>query len=156
MLTQASAYISENPAALELRRMQMIAEVGAEHNTTTIVMLPSNFITLSKEMAEEAEKENAGQALSGIIIREKSLSDVAYEWDDERKRITAVLFFKKGLRRRMERKVILSKKEGRLLWYVPFQLEEFRSADEVMKMAGLEMDAGKTMKIIGKLRRWES
>ena len=52
MLTKASAYISKNPAALELRRMQMISEVGAEHNTTTIVMFPSDFITLSKEMAE--------------------------------------------------------------------------------------------------------
>jgi regulator of protease activity HflC (stomatin/prohibitin superfamily) len=58
MLSQASQLISKNPAALELRRMQMITEVGAEHNTTTIVMLPSDFITLSKEMSEYLRNEN--------------------------------------------------------------------------------------------------
>ncbi|CCE25492.1 protein of unknown function [Methylotuvimicrobium alcaliphilum 20Z] len=32
--------ISENPLALKLRRMPMIAEVSAEQNTTTILLLP--------------------------------------------------------------------------------------------------------------------
>jgi hypothetical protein len=33
-LKDAAGLIMENPAGLELRRMQMITEVGAEHNTT--------------------------------------------------------------------------------------------------------------------------
>src|SRR6202167_3971210 len=39
-LAQASRQMSDNPAALELRRMQMIAEVGAENNSTTLLMIP--------------------------------------------------------------------------------------------------------------------
>ena len=51
-LAAASAQMAENPAALELRRMQMIAEVGAENNSTTVLMIPSDFVTLSKSLAE--------------------------------------------------------------------------------------------------------
>lgn len=51
-LAAASAQMAGNPAALELRRMQMIAEVGAENNSTTVLMIPSDFVTLSKTMAE--------------------------------------------------------------------------------------------------------
>ena len=42
---------SANPMALELRRMQMITEVGAEQNTTTIVMMPSEFISAAEAFA---------------------------------------------------------------------------------------------------------
>jgi regulator of protease activity HflC (stomatin/prohibitin superfamily) len=51
-LKQASENIAGNPAALELRRMQMIAEVGAENNSTTILMIPSDFATLAKSLTE--------------------------------------------------------------------------------------------------------
>lgn len=51
-LAAASAQMAGNPAALELRRMQMIAEVGAENNSTTVLMIPSDFVTLSKTMSE--------------------------------------------------------------------------------------------------------
>jgi hypothetical protein len=34
-----SAHITANLAALELRRMQMISEVDAENNSTTVLML---------------------------------------------------------------------------------------------------------------------
>jgi len=34
------------------RRMQMIAEVGAENNSTTVLMIPSDFVTLSKSLSE--------------------------------------------------------------------------------------------------------
>jgi regulator of protease activity HflC (stomatin/prohibitin superfamily) len=47
-LADASIIITEHPLALELRRMQMITEVGAEQNTTTIVMMPSEFVTLAE------------------------------------------------------------------------------------------------------------
>jgi len=51
-LAEASKIITENPLALELRRMQMITEVGAEQNTTTIIMMPSEFVTLADKMAK--------------------------------------------------------------------------------------------------------
>ena len=50
-LAAAAGAIATNPAALELRRMQMIAEVGAEQNTTTIILMPSDFVTLAKNLA---------------------------------------------------------------------------------------------------------
>lgn len=51
-LASAAEKIAENPASLELRRMQMISEVGAENNTTTIVMLPAEFLHLAKNLSE--------------------------------------------------------------------------------------------------------
>jgi regulator of protease activity HflC (stomatin/prohibitin superfamily) len=51
-LAQASINIAGNPAALELRRMQMIAEVGAENNSTTVIMIPSEFASLAKSLAQ--------------------------------------------------------------------------------------------------------
>ena len=51
-LKDAAQYIAENPAALELRRMQMISEVGTEQNTTTIILMPSDFVTMAKSISE--------------------------------------------------------------------------------------------------------
>ncbi len=51
-LKDAAKYIAENPAALELRRMQMISEVGTEQNTTTIILMPSDFVTMAKTIGE--------------------------------------------------------------------------------------------------------
>lgn len=50
-LSDGARQIMENPVALELRRMQMITEVGAEHNTTTIVLMPSDFVNLAKDIS---------------------------------------------------------------------------------------------------------
>ena len=50
---EASALMAANPLSLELRRMQMITEVGAEQNTTTIVMMPSEFVTLAENLANK-------------------------------------------------------------------------------------------------------
>jgi regulator of protease activity HflC (stomatin/prohibitin superfamily) len=50
-LAEAAIVIAANPLALELRRMQMITEVGAEQNTTTIVMMPSEFVTLAESLS---------------------------------------------------------------------------------------------------------
>lgn len=49
-LAKAAQFIQANPAVLELRRMQMITEVGAENNTTTIITLPSDLITMSSSL----------------------------------------------------------------------------------------------------------
>jgi regulator of protease activity HflC (stomatin/prohibitin superfamily) len=51
-LRRASEIIMQNPAGLELRRMQMITEVGAEQNTTTIVMMPSEFVSMARGIAD--------------------------------------------------------------------------------------------------------
>lgn len=51
-LAEASQMIMKNPAALELRRLQMLTEVGAENNTTTIVMMPSDFMNLAKKVSD--------------------------------------------------------------------------------------------------------
>jgi hypothetical protein len=45
----------QNPAGLELRRMQMITEVGAEQNTMTIVMMPSEFVSMARGIADAAK-----------------------------------------------------------------------------------------------------
>jgi len=48
LLKQAAETIMESPAGLELRRMQMITEVGAEQNTMTIIMMPSEFVEMAR------------------------------------------------------------------------------------------------------------
>ncbi|HEX3065168.1 MAG TPA: SPFH domain-containing protein [Dongiaceae bacterium] len=53
-LRNAAEVIMQNPAALELRRMQMITEVGAEQNTMTIVMMPSEFVSMARGVGELA------------------------------------------------------------------------------------------------------
>jgi regulator of protease activity HflC (stomatin/prohibitin superfamily) len=55
-LRAAAEVIMQNPAGLELRRMQMITEVGAEQNTTTIIMMPSEFVTMARGLSTLAEK----------------------------------------------------------------------------------------------------
>jgi regulator of protease activity HflC (stomatin/prohibitin superfamily) len=62
-LALASQQMSANPAALELRRMQMIAEVGAEDNSTTVLMIPSDFVTLAKTVNDYfRERQGKSQA----------------------------------------------------------------------------------------------
>jgi regulator of protease activity HflC (stomatin/prohibitin superfamily) len=51
-LASAANQMASNPAALELRRFQMISEVGAENNSTTVLMIPSDFVTLSKSLSD--------------------------------------------------------------------------------------------------------
>jgi len=51
-LAAAAAQMVNNPAAVELRRMQMIAEVGAENNSTTVLMIPQDFVTLAGTLNE--------------------------------------------------------------------------------------------------------
>ncbi|HLJ95612.1 MAG TPA: slipin family protein [Gemmataceae bacterium] len=50
-LSEAARQIADNPFGLELRRMQMISEVGAEQNSTTIIMMPSEFVTVAKGLS---------------------------------------------------------------------------------------------------------
>ncbi|SFK05178.1 Regulator of protease activity HflC, stomatin/prohibitin superfamily [Methylocapsa palsarum] len=50
LLRQAAETIMQSPAGLELRRMQMITEVGAEQNTMTIIMMPSEFVEMARAL----------------------------------------------------------------------------------------------------------
>ncbi len=52
-LAEASQLIMENPAALELRRLQMLTEIGAENNTSTIIMIPSDILNLAQKLTEK-------------------------------------------------------------------------------------------------------
>ncbi|MDQ0468128.1 slipin family protein [Labrys wisconsinensis] len=58
-LRNAAEVIMQNPAGLELRRMQMITEVGAEQNTMTIVMMPSEFVAMARGIGELARNKEA-------------------------------------------------------------------------------------------------
>ncbi len=51
-LCEAAEMIAKAPVALELRRMQMITEVGADQNTTTIIMMPSEFVSMASGIAQ--------------------------------------------------------------------------------------------------------
>jgi regulator of protease activity HflC (stomatin/prohibitin superfamily) len=59
-LSSAAAQITANPAALELRRMQMISEVGAENNSTTVIMIPSDFVSLAHNLSEAVAAQRGG------------------------------------------------------------------------------------------------
>jgi regulator of protease activity HflC (stomatin/prohibitin superfamily) len=56
-LSEASKIIAANPLALELRRMQMVQEIGADKNTTTVVLMPSDMITLSGKLNEYLSRQ---------------------------------------------------------------------------------------------------
>lgn len=51
-LASAAATIGATPGALELRRLQTLTEIGVEHNSTVIAMLPVELIEAAKRIAE--------------------------------------------------------------------------------------------------------
>ena len=51
-LAEAALQMANNPVAIELRRMQMVTEVGAENNSTTVLMIPSDFVTMARSVGE--------------------------------------------------------------------------------------------------------
>ncbi|MGB5960915.1 MAG: slipin family protein [Coleofasciculaceae cyanobacterium] len=61
-LSEASKLIVDNPVALELRRLQMLTEIGAENNTTTLIMLPSDFTNLARQWTDVLANNNKPQA----------------------------------------------------------------------------------------------
>jgi regulator of protease activity HflC (stomatin/prohibitin superfamily) len=60
-LADAAQLMVGNPAALELRRMQMVAEVGAENNSTTVLMIPTDFVHLASDLSEFLEGKGGAQ-----------------------------------------------------------------------------------------------
>jgi regulator of protease activity HflC (stomatin/prohibitin superfamily) len=63
-LTQAAHTIGTVPSALELRRLQTLAEIGVEHNSTIIAMLPVELVHAARKLAgmppAETEADKAG------------------------------------------------------------------------------------------------
>jgi len=56
-LTQGAKQMEESPIALELRRMQMLSEIGIDNNTTTIVLIPSEFTEAARSLAKSAQSK---------------------------------------------------------------------------------------------------
>ena len=54
-LAEAARLMIGNPAALELRRMQMVAEVGAENNSTTVITFPAEFAHIAGSLSKFLE-----------------------------------------------------------------------------------------------------
>jgi regulator of protease activity HflC (stomatin/prohibitin superfamily) len=58
-LSEAADTISGSPGALELRRLQTLSEIGTEHNSTIVAMMPVELIHAARKIAgmpvEEAE-----------------------------------------------------------------------------------------------------
>ena len=57
-LAQAAERMMSTPASLELRRMQMVSEVGAENNSTVVVMIPAEFQALARNLNESVARQN--------------------------------------------------------------------------------------------------
>jgi len=51
-LREAADEIMKTPASLELRRMQMLTEIGAEQNTMTVIMMPSEFVEAARALGD--------------------------------------------------------------------------------------------------------
>jgi regulator of protease activity HflC (stomatin/prohibitin superfamily) len=60
-LTQGAKVMEGSPVALELRRMQMLSEIGIDNNTTTIVLIPSDFINAAKNFSESLMNNKQGE-----------------------------------------------------------------------------------------------
>lgn len=50
-LAEAAATIGAVPGALELRRLQTLAEIGVEHNSTIVAMLPVELLLAAQKLA---------------------------------------------------------------------------------------------------------
>lgn len=57
-LTHAAEVINTAPGALELRRLQTLAEIGVEHNSTIIAMLPVELVHAARKIAGMPKAEN--------------------------------------------------------------------------------------------------
>ena len=64
-LTQGAKEMEGSPIALELRRMQMLSEIGIDNNTTTIVLIPSDFTQAAKSFTEKLASNKPSQDAIG-------------------------------------------------------------------------------------------
>src|SRR4029078_1955738 len=59
-LSQAADTIGTVPAALELRRLQTLSEIGVEHNTTIVAMLPVELVHAARRIAGMPSADGGG------------------------------------------------------------------------------------------------
>lgn len=55
-LADSAHIMAVNPISLELRRMQMLSEIGIDNNTTTVILMPSEFTNAAKSLTELVNK----------------------------------------------------------------------------------------------------
>jgi regulator of protease activity HflC (stomatin/prohibitin superfamily) len=60
-LTQGAKEMEGSPIALELRRMQMLSEIGVDNNTTTVILMPSDFTNAARSFTEWAAKKKLSE-----------------------------------------------------------------------------------------------
>ncbi len=58
-LTQGAIEMDGSQIALKLRRMQMLSEIGIDNNTTTIVLVPSDFTNAALSITEIISKKKS-------------------------------------------------------------------------------------------------
>ncbi len=58
-LVQAAREMSTHPIAFELRRMQTVSEVEAEHNCRTIFTIPSDILLLARDLTNRVKSSNS-------------------------------------------------------------------------------------------------
>jgi regulator of protease activity HflC (stomatin/prohibitin superfamily) len=62
ILAKAATEMGTSPAALEIRRLQTISEIGAEHNSTTVIMIPAEFSHLARKAGDYIDQKTSPQA----------------------------------------------------------------------------------------------
>jgi len=60
-LTQGAKEMEGSPIALELRRMQMLSEIGIDNNTTTVILMPSDFTNAAKSFTELVKNKKGAE-----------------------------------------------------------------------------------------------
>ena len=60
-LTQGAQIMEGSPIALELRRMQMLSEIGIDNNTTTVILMPTEFTNAAKSFTQMVSKSKSGE-----------------------------------------------------------------------------------------------
>ena len=61
-LTQGALEMEKSPYSLELRRMQMLSEIGIDNNTTTVVMVPSEFAAAARSFTQMVQQQAKPEA----------------------------------------------------------------------------------------------
>ncbi len=51
-LALSARQMADNPISIELRRMQMLSEIGIDNNTTTVILMPSEFQNAAKSFTD--------------------------------------------------------------------------------------------------------
>lgn len=62
-LALSAQQMADNPISIELRRMQMLSEIGIDNNTTTVILMPSEFQNAAKSFTDmiNLQKKAANQ-----------------------------------------------------------------------------------------------